>query len=260
MFVIVLFTAGATPIARGQDKTTLRKVEILGLQRQSADQVLAVTGLKVGDTVDRSMLDVAANKLMRTGWFKSVDYRVQTSDNETNIVFEVVEKTPVINVAAETLGQVSWAGNAALSQPDLSNAFGLRAGEPAPQTKIDQGLDRVRKAYGRRGYVSAEVAVTRELVGRRLNLQLAVREGPQFRMGVLTVAGLNAVDTRYLRGKWTLAPNTVFDDSYVEQFSTTVIRPFVAGRTQRTGIRSTFEINTKPHFQKQTVDVIITFK
>jgi hypothetical protein len=39
-----------------------------------------------------------------------------------------------------------------------------------------------------------------------------------------------------------------------------VVRPFVAARTQRTGIRSTFEINTKPDFQKQTVDVIITFK
>jgi len=50
------------------------------------------------------------------------------------------------------------------------------------------------------------------------------------------------------------------DDSYLEQFRTTVLRQFVASRTQRTGIRSKFEAISNPDSQKQTVDVIITFK
>jgi outer membrane protein assembly factor BamA len=245
-----------------QERTTLRKVEILGLQQRSPDQVIVTSGLKVGDLIDASMIDAAADKLMRSGWFQSVDYRVRTADSDTTVVFEVMEKVAAISVAAaETFGQVAWSGNAALSSEDLSTAFGLRAGDLAPQAKIDQGLGRVRSAYARRGYINAEITkVTRNLDSRRTNYQFTIHEGQQYRMGVLTVTGLNGVDTRSLRGKWTLAAGAVFDDSYLEQFRTTVLRQFVASRTQRTRIRSQFEISTKPDPQKQTVDVIITFK
>jgi outer membrane protein assembly factor BamA len=245
-----------------QERTTLRKVEIHGLQRRSPDQVIAMTGLKVGDLIDASRLEAALDRLMRSGWFQKVDYRVRNADGDSTVLFEVVEKVAAISVApAETFGQVVWRGNAALSSEELSTAFGLRAGDLAPQSKIDEGLGRVRSAYARRGYINAQVTdVTRNLEGRRTNYQFTIREGQQYRMGVLTVTGLNSVETRSLRGKWTLAAGAVFDDSYLEQFRTTVLRQFVASRTQRTGIRSKVEAISNPDSQKQTVDVTITFK
>ena len=42
-----------------QERTTLRKVEILGLQRLSPDQVIATSGLKVGELIDASIVDAA---------------------------------------------------------------------------------------------------------------------------------------------------------------------------------------------------------
>ncbi len=265
--LLVLVAAGiamllASAAISAQERTTLRRVEIHGLQRRTADQVITTSGLKVGDLIDASMIDAAAARLMRSGWFQSVDYRVRTADSDTTVVFEVMEKVAAISVApAETFGQVVWSGNAALSSEELSTAFGLRAGDPAPQAKIDEGLGRVRSAYARRGYINAQVIdVTRNLEGRRTSYQFTIREGRQYRMGVLTVAGLNGVETRSLRGKWTLAAGAVFDDSYLEQFRTTVLRTFVASRAQRTGIRSKFEAISNPDSQKQTVDVIITFK
>lgn len=252
----------ASAAISAQERTTLRKIEIHGLQGRSADQVIATSGLKVGDLIEASMIDAAAARLMRSGWFQSVDYRVRTADSDTTVVFEVMEKVAAISVAAaETFGQVVWRGNAALSSEELSTAFGLRAGDPAPQAKIDEGLGRVRSAYARLGYINAQVIdVTRNPEGRRTSYQFTIREGRQYRMGVLTVTGLNGVETRSLRGKWTLAAGAVFDDSYLEQFRTTVLRQFVASRTQRTGIRSKFEAISNPDSQKQTVDVIITFK
>jgi len=252
----------ASAPTKAQERTTLRKVEIHGLQRLSPDQVIATSGLKVGDPIDATMIDAAADKLMRSGWFQSVDYRVRTADSDTTVMFEVVEKVAAINVsAAETLGRVVWTGHSALSSEDLSNAFGLRAGDLASQEKIDQGLGRVRKAYASRGYINAQITdVTRNLDGRRTDYQFTIREGQQYRMGVLTITGLNGADTRSLRGRWTLAADAIFDDSYLEQFRTTVIRPFIANRAQRTGISSRFEVNTQPDAQKQTVDVLITFK
>jgi len=257
----MLLTSGAIS---AQERTTLRKVEILGLQKRSPDQVIATTGLKVGDPIDASMIDAAADKLMRSGWFQSVDYRVRSAEDGATIVFEVIEKVAAtINVAAgETLGQVTWSGNRALSSEDLSTAFGLRAGDPAPKAKLDQALDRVRKAYARRGYIDAKFEATGmpDVASRRTNYEYIIYEGRQFRMGTLSITGLPAAETTQLRSKWTLAGGSVFDDSYVEEFRTTILRPFVASRTQRTGIQSKFEINTAPDTQKQTVDVIITFK
>lgn len=251
----------ASAAISAQERTTLRKVEIHGLQRRSPDQVIATTGLKVGVPIDASMIDAAAARLMRSGWFQSVDYRVRTADSDTTVVFEVMEKVETSVPPAETFGQVVWSGNAALSSEELSTAFGLRAGDLAPKTKIDEGLGRIRSAYARLGYINAQVIdVTRNLEGRRTSYQFTIREGQQYRMGVLTVTGLNGVETRSLRGKWTLAAGAVFDDSYLEQFRTTVLRQFVASRTQRTGIRSKFEAISNPDSQKQTVDVIITFK
>ena len=245
-----------------QERTTLRKVEILGLQRRPADQVIATSGLKVGDPIDPSIIDAAAARLMRSGWFQSVDYRVRNADGETTLVFEVVEKVAaIVPTAGETLGQVAWSGNTALSSEELSTAFGLRAGDPVPQTKIDEGLGRVRSAYAHRGYINAQITdVTRNVDGRRATYQFTIREGQQYRMGLLSITGVAPADTRQLTNKWTLAPNAIFDNSYLDQFRTAVLRPFVATRVQRTGIRSTYEVNIKPDIQKHTVDVIITFK
>ena len=251
----------ASAAISAQERTTLRKVEILGLQRRSPDQVIATSGLKVGEPIDASMIDAAAARLMRSGWFQSVDYRVRTADNDTTVVFEVMEKVAAINVAAaETFGQVVWSGNAALSSEELSTAFGLRAGDHAPQAKIDQGLDRVRSAYARRGYLRTEALTTREVVGGRVNLQITIHEGRQYRMGLLSITGLGPGETAQLKSRWTLAPRGIYDDSYLEQFRTTVLRQFVASRAQRTGIRSKFEVLSNPDSQKLTVDVIIAFK
>lgn len=134
----------ASAAISAQERTTLRKVEIHGLQRRSADQVIAASGLKSGDLIDASMIDAVAARLMRSGWFQGVDYRVRTADSDTTVIFEVMEKVAAISVAAaETFGQVVWSGNAALSSQQLSTAFGLRAGDLAPQAKIDEGLGRV---------------------------------------------------------------------------------------------------------------------
>ena len=60
--------------------------------------------------------------------------------------------------------------------------------------------------------------------------------------------------------KWTLGANAVFDESYLESFGQTGLREFSTGLAQRTGSRAKIEMEMKPNAQKQTVDVIISFK
>ncbi len=255
--------AAAQSAAQAQQKTTLRRVEIIGLQRLSPDQVIASTGLRVGDLIDARTIDAAAARLMNSGWFKSVNYRVQTADSESTVIFEVAEKAGTSNPPAtsDIVENVSWSGNRALTNQELANAFALRAGDAATRPKVDQALDAVRKAYARNGYINAKITEsnTRD-ANRGVNYQFTISEGTQYHMGVLTITGLTPADTRTLKSKWTLAGEAIYDDSYLDQYRATVIRPFVASLAQRTGARSKFEISTKPDTQKQTVDVTITFQ
>ena len=252
---------GAT--ARAQQPTTLRRIEVLGLQRTSADQVVQISGLQLGQSIDARRIDAATDKLMASGLFRRVSYRVRSEDYDLTLIFELEEKpTGAVATTGDVLGQVTWSGNRALSNQDLATAFALRSGDAASRDKIDQAIEAVRRAYAHRGYVNANLAETssRDAATRRVNYEFAVNEGQQYRMGAFTVAGLTAADARQLKSKWTLPADALYDDSYLDQFRATVIRPFVATLSQRTGTRSKFEVSTKPDPQKQTVDVIITFR
>ena len=80
--------------------------------------------------------------------------------------------------------------------------------------------------------------------------------------GALIVNGLPAEDAERLKVKWTLGNNAVFDQSYIEDFNHNALRDFVRSLTQKSGgnLRPNVEIEMKPNHQKQTVDVVITFK
>ncbi len=252
--------------ARAQEQTTLRKIEVVGLQRMSSEQVVQLSGLQLGQPIDARRIDAAADKLMQSGTFRRVSYRVRSEDYELTVIFEVEEKPdkPIgpVTSPGDALGQVTWSGNRALSNQELSIAFALRSGDPAGRDKIDAALDTVRKAYARKGYVNVEVGQTsnRDTASQRVNYQFIITEGSQYRMGAFSVNGLPAADAQRLKSKWTLVADAIYDEGYLDQYRSTVIRPFVATLAQRTGTRSKYEVNTRPDPQKQTVDVVVTFR
>ena len=157
-----------------------------------------------------------------------------------------------------------WSGNQALTNEDLAVALGMKAGEVADGLKIDKGLKDVRKAYGHRGYMAAGVKESVEFDDstRRVSYRIGVTEGPRYFMGKLIITGLSPEDAEQLKAKWTLGSNAVFDDSYIDDFRQTGLREFMNGLMQRShsGSRAKVEVEIKPDAQKQTVDVIISFK
>jgi outer membrane protein assembly factor BamA len=72
---------------------TLRKVQIVGLKRLNSQQVIDLSGLHVGDTMTRDVIDAAAQKLMDTGLFKKLSYKISVLKGEATAIFEVEEAT-----------------------------------------------------------------------------------------------------------------------------------------------------------------------
>jgi outer membrane protein assembly factor BamA len=408
-----------------QQPVILRHIEFVGLKKMTSQQAIDASGLKIGDTINPQVIDAAAEKLMQSGLFRKLGYKVRTADNEATIIFEVEEasrnlpvvfenfvwfsedeiarairqdvpffdgtapeagtttdkiaaalqrllsqkkipgrvehlpyanmntgrqeilftvegvKIPVCSLhfpgaaaiseadlikAAQNLFKndyskkvaaifadtqlvplyrhlghlraqfqeptaapeqspsrcadgvaltipvdegvvyswdaAEWTGNQTLTKEDLTSALGMKTGEVADGDKIDKGLKDVRKAYGRRGYLAAHFKESIEFDDstRRVSYRFNVNEGARYFMGNLIVNGLAAEEVERLKARWTLGSNAVFDESYLDDFRQTGLREFMTGLMQRTGARAKIEVEMKPNAQKQTVDVIFTFR
>jgi outer membrane protein insertion porin family len=127
---------------------------------------------------------------------------------------------PVAEGEVYSWQKADWTGNQSLPSAELDAALGMKAGEVADGLKIDKGLKEVAKAYGHLGYISARVkqSTTFDETEHRVAFKMEVTEGPQYRMGELTIKGFSPEATAALREKWSLKPGDVFDARYVEDF------------------------------------------
>jgi len=174
----------------------------------------------------------------------------------------VIVTVPVDEGAVYSWATAEWSGNQSLSTTELSAALGMKTGEIADGFKIDAGLNEVRKAYARKGYIAVRTNESFEFdAAQHVTYRFAVQEGQQYRMGNLTIIGLAPDLTQELKQNWTLASGTVFDGSYVDEFRLNTLPRFIGTQMQRNlAFRASAMTETKPDMQKLAVDVIITFK
>jgi outer membrane protein assembly factor BamA len=88
--VLLIIIAAVVALAQAPGRK-ISRIEVEGLQRLSADEVIATTGLKTGAPFSLEKLDEAAQKLVDSGQFSKVGYRTTTTRNLVTIVFQVVE-------------------------------------------------------------------------------------------------------------------------------------------------------------------------
>lgn len=201
----------------------------------------------------------------RIGYLRA-QFQTPTSvfESSANCPSGVVITIPVEEGVAYTWGRSEWNGNEKLTVDELATALGMNPGELADGVKIDKGLKQVRLAYARRGHITAQVKETFEVepVSSQVNYKFVINEGPRYFMGNLIVNGMSQTDADQLKAKWKLGLNTVFDETYIEEFRQNVLPDFIRSVMQRSPNRARVkaEFETKPDARLNTVDVVITFK
>jgi outer membrane protein assembly factor BamA len=78
---------------------TLARVEAPNVRRFTPDQVVTMSGLQVGQTVDLDAVDAAMTRLTQTGYFTKVGYRYSYVANKLTVTFNLEEakwNVPVI--------------------------------------------------------------------------------------------------------------------------------------------------------------------
>jgi len=171
---------------------------------------------------------------------------------------------PVDEGSIYVWGGAEWSGQQALTPQELDFALGMKPREVANTARMEKGLASVRRAYGRKGYLTARAAGAPEFddANRRVVYRFTVTEGAPYRMGTLTLDGLDERDTNNVKVRWRILPGEVYDEGYADEFIRKNLQEFIKDLL-RDGRKPTFtkvEPRVKVDNEKLTVDVTLEFK
>src|ERR1041384_1944861 len=101
LLTITLTLALVSIPVMGQKSGRLQKIEVTGLKRMTADQVITLSGLQIGQAVEGTVLDAAANKMMQSGLFRRLGYHVRNTADGAIVTFNIEESARSLPVVFE---------------------------------------------------------------------------------------------------------------------------------------------------------------
>lgn len=136
----------------------LGKVEVVGLERFTQEQVLTASGLTLGQPIDIPAVDEAADRLMNSGLFKKLSYRYRSTGNLVTVTFQVEEAKEAFPVVFENF---VWFSNEELTEairravPSFDGTAPQTGEMPERIKKALQALLNERKIEGHVEYLLA---------------------------------------------------------------------------------------------------------
>ncbi|MGE0127464.1 MAG: POTRA domain-containing protein [Blastocatellales bacterium] len=208
--------------------------------------------------ITRSFIEGEAIQVYRKSGYLRANARILSAELDPSCKNNVVIKVGAEPGIAYVWDKAVWTGNQALSPQTLNAAIELKPGEPADGLKIDGGLQAVYIVYGKLGYATVQIAPKPNFddANKRITLNVAITEGPQYRMGNFIVKGIPEKDVLRLNERWGLKPGEVYDASYLGDF----IQKLVDDKLILPDLAKILKPELKPDKQRLTVDVIIDFK
>lgn len=172
-----------------------------------------------------------------------------TQDFEVHILYPLQEGVPYF------WDGVEWSSNQAISSGDLNGLLGMKRGDVANGTKLDDGMEKIQKEYKKRGYFQSQFKTQTVFADdtRKVTYRVQVDEGGQYHMGSLRIEGLPDQTAENLQTKCRLKVGDIFESSYLMDFINKEIMPM---RT-KTGKPLKVSYTMTPHPEQLTVDVLI---
>jgi outer membrane protein insertion porin family len=170
----------------------------------------------------------------------------------------VVVTLPVAEGLQYRWNEPVWSGAQAFSAQELSAALTLKQSDIADSMKIAKMGSEISGVYGKKGYLKIGVTPKPSFddARRLVTYHIAVTEGPQYRMGQVTIAGLTEDEAGRVKSAWGLKTGEVFDTSYFPVFLEKVARERLIKPSQ--GLKVGQEL--KRDDQRLIVDVVVKYQ
>jgi outer membrane protein assembly factor BamA len=154
--------------------------------------------------------------------------------------------------------KAEWSGNRQFSSFELDRMLGMSQKEVANEQKIEAGLQSIKRAYDKRGFIDSLVQsnVILDDATRLTTYNVSVREGIQYHFSQVHFDGITDQAAQVLVKKWQLKPGDVFDVTYASDFMNNIapltLKDFGV-------LKASFQITPQRDTQKASVDLHIVF-
>lgn len=202
----------------------------------------------------RQVLDASIRPLYETQGYLAVQFPkfdVAPARNVNGVAVTVEVKEGDIY----KLGEVDLKGELADSK-ELLKVGGFKSGETANFDQIRAGVEGIRKALRRNGFIEAKTSFERKLndKDKTVDLTVDVNPGPQFTMGRLTIEGLDVETEPHIRKMFAMKKGQPFNAEYPDYFLGRLVADQVMDNLGKT--RSSIA----PNPETKTVDVTLTLE
>lgn len=159
---------------------------------------------------------VQQDQLLLTQYLQNRGY----ADAQVQIDVAESERTHriVLNITAEkgelyTYGPLSFEGNHLFSDEEIQSFLTIQTGEPFSLEAVRDTIERIKEAYGRKGYIDTLIDFEPELIEGTLcyRLHFKIEEGSQFHVGLIRVFGNTCTDSAVILHETVLVPGEVFN-------------------------------------------------
>ena len=187
----LLFLVLSSAIARADESFTVKKIDIVGLQRISEGTVYDYLPINIGDKLTAGRIQDAIRALYKTGFFRDVEMR---RDNDTLII--LVHERPSIATFVVS-------GNKLIKSDDLNkslNKAGLSQGQIFNRVTLDGFIQQLTDEYYSHGKYAVIITPTVTDIGdNRVNVSVKISEGVTAKIRSISIVGNHAFSEDDLR-------------------------------------------------------------
>jgi outer membrane protein assembly factor BamA len=185
---------------------------------QNAGNLMGTLSAEKIDVYDNRRLNLGVNALLafyrNRGFIKTevkppeINYGNSSSTGQIQLIFQITEDI------AYFWGEVTISGAQIFPQPVLLGMLNPTPKAPLNITKIDSGIALIREAYLNLGFLDVEVTSTVDTLPNRniANLSVAIREGRQYHVGRIQIAGTPAIRETLVREVLPLQKGDLFGE------------------------------------------------
>jgi outer membrane protein insertion porin family len=241
------------------ERSSISEVNFKGNQAvDTPDLTRAMSGTAVGmrysEPLFQQMLDLSIRPLYEERGrirvkFPSIEI-VKSTENLGLSILVTVDDGPTYKLA-----DVEYRGVDRQKATALAKLADLPKDEVVNFKQVNEAVARIRKNFREDGYLRVEAPVERVIqdVEHTVNLVVNVKPGPRFKMGTLTIVGLDILSEPAIRKMWQMQPGSLYRESYADVLLANIKAEGIFDNLDRTGAEAVI------HDDTETVDVTLTF-
>jgi outer membrane protein insertion porin family len=150
----------------------IRRIDVLGNGRVSADDIRAGMKLKQGSTCTDSAVARDARGLWDLGYFDDLTFSAKIEAGDLQLTVQVRERPAI--------GKISFEGDSAVDQEDIDEKVNLEVGAILSEHDVRAQIPKIRDVYAEEGYFLAKVSYQLiPMPNNQVEVRFDIVEGPE---------------------------------------------------------------------------------